>query len=231
MMVRKQLLTLGTLIVFTALFAQACAAEEEPAAAQTQTAAPAAGGPLMDPASPAMNETAPAMYKVLFSTSKGDFTIEVHRDWAPRGADRFYNLVKNGFFDETRFFRVIREPQPFMVQFGISGNPALNPVWEEASIMDDPVMQPNARGTISFATRGPNTRTTQVFISYGDNSFLDNQGFSPFGTVIQGMEIVDQFNAEYGESPNQGLINAQGNAYLTKDFPNLDFTRTARIVP
>jgi peptidyl-prolyl cis-trans isomerase A (cyclophilin A) len=233
-MIRRQLLTLSILTIFTAGFAQACSAEEQPAAAAGQQPA---GGALLDPQNPAMNETAPATYKVLFSTSKGDFTIEVTRDWAPRGADRFYNLVKNNFFDETRFFRVIRDPRPFMVQFGISGDPAIAAKWQPANIQDDPVTQSNTRGKISFATAGPNTRTTQVFINYADNTPLDGYGFAPFGTVIEGMEIVDQLHADYGEGapqgrgPNQGRVQSEGNAYLTKDFPNLDYIKTARLAP
>jgi peptidyl-prolyl cis-trans isomerase A (cyclophilin A) len=232
-MLRKQLMILGAMAILGTVFAQGCTAEEQAAVEETVATAQTAASPLLDPAGPAMNETAPAVYKALFSTSKGDFTIEVNRAWAPRGADRFYNLVKNGFYNDTRFFRVI---SGFMVQFGISGDPALNDKWQEARIPDDPVMQTNARGAISFATAGPNTRTTQVFINYGDNGRLDGFGFAPFGTVTEGMDVVDMLYAEYGEGapqgagPNQGLIQARGNAYLTSDFPNLDFIRTARLV-
>jgi peptidyl-prolyl cis-trans isomerase A (cyclophilin A) len=194
-----------------------------------------AGGPLLDPQSAAMNQTAPASYKALFSTSKGDFTIQVTRDWAPKGADRFYNLVKNGFFNDARFFRVIRTPRPFMVQFGISGDPAVAGKWEDANLQDDAVKEHNTRGMVSFATAGPNTRTTQVFINYADNSRLDGLGFSPFGQVISGMEVVDQLYADYGEGapqgagPDQDKIQHEGNAYLTKDFPKLDYIKTATI--
>ena len=191
---------------------------------------------LSDPESKAMNEAAPETYKVLFQTSKGDFTIEVNCVWAPKGADRFYNLVKNGFYDDVRFFRVIQTPEPFMAQFGIHGDPEIAAKWEKANIDDDPVVQSNTRGTISFATAGPNTRTTQVFINYADNSRLDAMGFSPFGKVISGMEVVDQLHADYGEGapygrgPDQGRIQREGNAYLTKDFPKLDFIKKASIV-
>ena len=183
-----------------------------------------------------MTEAAPDTFQVLFETSKGDFTVEVVRAWAPRGADRFYNLVKNGFYDDARFFRVIRNPQPFMAQFGISGDPEISAKWEKANIQDDPVKQSNTRGTISFATGGPNTRTTQLFINYGDNSRLDAMGFAPFGRVISGMEVVDQLHADYGEGapygrgPDQGRIQREGNAYLTRDFPNLDYIEKAGIV-
>jgi len=178
----------------------------------------------------------PSSYKVLFTTSKGDFTVEVHRDWAPKGAGRFYELVKTGFYDEVRFFRVIRSPQPFMAQFGISGDPAVNAKWTNANIQDDPVKEHNTRGRITFATAGPDTRTTQLFINYDDNSRLDDQGFSPFGEVISGMEVVDQLYADYGEGPPNGRgpdqerIEREGNAYLTKEFPNLDYIKAARIV-
>jgi peptidyl-prolyl cis-trans isomerase A (cyclophilin A) len=154
--------------------------------------------------------------------------VQVHRDWAPKGADRFYNLVKNGFFDNTRFFRVVPN---FMVQFGIHGTPAIQAAWRDANITDDPVKQSNKRGYITFATAGPNTRTTQVFINFKDNAFLDGQGFAPFGEVVSGMEVVDKLNAEYGDQPSaqQGRIQAEGNAYLTKAFPRLDFIKKATI--
>jgi len=183
-----------------------------------------------------MNQKAPATFRVLVTTSKGDFTLEVHRDWAPRGADRFYGLVKNGFFDGVRFFRVIQSPRPFMAQFGISGDPKVSAKWAEANIPDDPVKEGNTRGRISFATGGPNTRTTQVFINFGDNSNLDSAGFAPFGEVIAGMDIVDQLYADYGEAapegrgPEQGRIESQGNAYLERDFPKLDYIKTARVM-
>jgi peptidyl-prolyl cis-trans isomerase A (cyclophilin A) len=178
----------------------------------------------------------PSSYKVLFSTSKGDFTVEVHRDWSPKGADRFLELVKSGFYDDARFFRVIRTPRPFMAQFGISGDPAVTAKWTNANLEDDPVKEHNTRGRITFATAGPNTRTTQLFINYGDNSRLDAQGFSPFGEVVSGMEVVDQLYADYGEGapsgmgPDQERIEKEGNAYLKKDFPNLDYIKAARVV-
>jgi peptidyl-prolyl cis-trans isomerase A (cyclophilin A) len=193
---------------------------------------PASAGDLSNPAS--LNEKAPATYKVKFDTSKGVFVVEVHRDWAPNGADRFYNLVKNGFYNDTRFFRVI---SGFMVQFGINGDPKLNRVWRDANIKDDPVKASNTRGMITFATAGPDTRTTQVFINFGNNAGLDDQGFAPFGQVISGMEVVDSLFAGYGEGaprgdgPDQGLVQSQGNGYLKKDFPKLDYIKTATIAP
>ena len=194
--------------------------------------APVSAGDLSNPAS--LNEKAPATYKVKFDTSKGAFVVEVNRDWAPNGADRFYNLVKNGFYNDARFFRVI---SGFMVQFGINGNPQLSKVWRDANIKDDPVKASNKRGMITFATAGPDTRTTQVFINFGNNAGLDDQGFAPFGQVISGMEVVDSLYAEYGEGaprgdgPDQGLVQSQGNAYLKNDFPKLDYIKSATIEP
>lgn len=180
----------------------------------------------------ALREQAPATYRVRFDTSKGVFVIQVNRDWAPQGADRFYNLVRNGFYDNVRFFRVI---SGFMVQFGINGDPKVSAVWRQARIPDDPVKQSNRRGTITYAMAGPNTRTSQVFINFQDNTGLDSQGFSPFGQVVSGMNVVDALNAEYGEGaprgrgPDQGRIQMEGNAYLQKDFGKLDFVRKATI--
>ena len=179
---------------------------------------------LMNPAS--LKEQAPATYKARFDTSAGPFVVTVTRAWAPNGADRFYNLVKNGFFDGTRFFRVVPN---FMVQWGIQGDPDIQRNWANANIPDDPVKQTNNRGFITFATRGPNTRTTQVFINFKSNAFLDKQGFAPFGEVTEGMAVVDKINSEYGENPNQGNIQNQGNAYLNKQFPNLTFVKKATI--
>ncbi|MET0157093.1 MAG: peptidylprolyl isomerase [Methyloceanibacter sp.] len=185
---------------------------------------------LSDPA--ALTEQAPPVYKAKFDTSKGSFVVEVHRDWAPNGAYRFYNLVKNGYYNDARFFRVI---EGFMVQSGINGDPKISAVWRDANIKDDPVRQSNARGMITFATAGPDTRTTQVFINFGDNAGLDGQGFSPFGKVVSGMEVVDSLYGGYGEGapngngPDQGRIQSQGNAYLEQDFPKLDFIKTATI--
>jgi peptidyl-prolyl cis-trans isomerase A (cyclophilin A) len=180
----------------------------------------------------ALNEKAPPVYKVRFDTSKGAFVIEVHRDWAPNGADRFYNLVKSGFYDDTRFFRVV---SGFMVQFGINGDPSIAAQWRGATIKDDPVKQSNKRGYITFATSGPDSRTSQVFINFADNSGLDRQAFSPFGQVTSGMSVVDALFSGYGEGapsgrgPDQGRIQREGNAYLKKEFPNLDFVKKATI--
>lgn len=198
--------------------------------AATTAFAPASAASLGDPSS--LNARAPDSYKTQFETSKGAFVIQVTRSWAPNGADRFYNLVKNGFFDDARFFRVI---DGFMVQFGISGNPDVSAAWTNATIPDDPVRESNARGTVTFATAGPNTRTTQVFINFNNNSMLNGQGFAPFGKVVSGMNVVDSFYKGYGEGaprgngPNQGLLKSQGNAYLLTQFPKLDYIKKATI--
>ncbi len=181
---------------------------------------------LMNPAQ--LNETAPEKFQVKFDTSKGEFIVDVTRSWSPNGADRFYNLVKNGFYDNCRFFRVVEN---FMVQFGINGDPKISKVWRVANIPDDKGKESNSRGYITFATAGPNTRTTQVFINFANNSFLDKQGFSPFGKVSKGMNVVDSIYNKYGEKPDQGRIQMEGNAYLEKAFPNLDYIKTATIVP
>jgi len=192
-----------------------------------QQGALAKASKLRNPA--ALTEKAPEMYKAKFDTSKGPFVIEVHRDWSPLGADRFYNLVKNGFYDDCRFFRVVPN---FMVQFGINGNPSVQAVWRNANIKDDPAgKQSNKKGFVSFATAGPNTRSTQVFINFKDNGFLDSQGFTPFGQVVSGMAVVEKITSQYGEKPNQNTLQAQGNKYLATEFPQLDYIKTATIEP
>lgn len=177
-------------------------------------------------------EQAPEQFRVKFETTKGDFLVEVHRDWSPRGADRFYNLVKIGFYNDVAFFRVL---EGFVAQFGINGNPEVNKAWRNATITDDPVKHSNTRGTLVFATGGPNTRTTQLFINYADNTNLDRSGFSPFGEVVEGMEVVNSLYAGYGEGaprgsgPNQALIQAAGNSYLKSRFQKLDYVKSASL--
>ncbi len=193
-------------------------------AAHTATAGPRPS--LLNPAT--LHAKAPAVFKAKFTTTTGDFVVEVHRDWAPLGADRFYNLVRYGYFTNAAFFRVV---PGFVVQFGLNANPALNKVWHEAAIQDDPVTQSNKRGTLVFATAGPNTRTTQFFINFVDNARLDGMGFAPFGTVVEGMDVVDKIFPAYGEKPRQDLITDQGDAYLKANFPDMDKIKLARIVP
>lgn len=193
---------------------------------------PASAPDFTDPAK--LTEKAPESFKVKFETTKGNFTVEVTRSLAPHGADRFYNLVRSGYFKDVAFFRVI---PGFMCQFGIHGDPKVSAAWRKAQITDDPGKASNTRGAITFATAGPNTRTTQLFISFGDNNRLDSMGFSPFGKVTEGMDVVDKINGEYGEGaprgrgPDQGRIQEEGNAYLKKDFPNLDSIKSAAVVP
>ncbi len=172
-------------------------------------------------------EKSPDAYKVKVDTSKGNFTIEVQRKWAPQGADRFYDLVKKEFYSDTRFFRVV---PGFVVQWGINGDPEVQKKWRDATIKDDPVVASNAKGWITFATSGPDSRTTQLFINFKDNKFLDNMGFAPFGRVIEGMDVVEKINAEYGQTPDQGAIQSRGNEYLKSKFPPMDFIKSVRLV-
>jgi peptidyl-prolyl cis-trans isomerase A (cyclophilin A) len=202
--------------------------------ASAQTAAPAPAPKVSLRAPAAMKETAPAKFSAKFDTSKGVFVIEVQRAWSPNGADRFYNLVKNGFFDDNRFFRVL---EGFMAQVGLNGDPSVSAAWSNARIPDDPVKESNLRGYVTFAKASvPNTRTTQFFINFGDNVSLDKDGFAPFGRVTSGMDVVDKLYNGYGEGPpsgkgpSQGRIQAEGNAYLMKEFPKLDYIKTATIV-
>jgi peptidyl-prolyl cis-trans isomerase A (cyclophilin A) len=186
---------------------------------------------LMNPAG--LKAQAPATYKVKFDTSVGPFVVQVTRDWAPNGADRFFNLVKNGFYDDARFFRAIPN---FMVQFGIHADPAVSAVWRNAQIPPDPVKQSNKRGFLTYAMgASPATRTTQVFINFRDNTNLDGMGFAPIGQVTEGMDVVDKISTVYGEGgpkgkgPEQGRLQAEGNAYLVKNFPKLDYIKTATV--
>ena len=182
-----------------------------------------AGDPPKAPAAAAV----PATFNVTFDTTKGPVVVQVHRDWAPIGADHFYQLVQSGYFDGARFFRVVPN---FIVQFGIAGDPAVTRKWKAPALRDDPVKQHNVRGTLVYATAGPNTRTTQLFINLGDNTrSLDGQGFAPFGVVTKGMSAVDSIYPGYGEAPQQPSIESQGNAYLQPQFPKLDYIRKATI--
>lgn len=165
-------------------------------------------------------------FRVRFETTAGPFVMEVRPEWAPRGATQFRELVEANFYEGCRFFRVVPN---FVVQFGINGNPVTHGGWAQP-IADDEVKHSNTKGTVTFATSGANTRTTQLFINLGDNASLDSQGFSPFGEIVEGMENVEKINAEYGEDPNQGQIESEGNAYLEREFPRLDYIKSTEIL-
>jgi len=181
---------------------------------------------LMNPDGPEMNKTAPDEFRAKFETSAGDFVIDVKRELGPNGVDRFYNLVRNGFYNEQRFFRVV---PGFVAQWGMHGDPEVTAKWDNATIPDDPSKSNNKTGTITYASKGPNTRTTQLFLNLGDNPHLD-QGYPPFGTITEGVETIQAINAEYREKPSQQQIGERGNKYLTKLFPNLDYIKTAYIL-
>lgn len=195
---------------------------------EAATAAPAAGDAAVKPEdTSAWPAAAPDVYRLKFECSNGDFVVEVTKKWAPLGAERFYQICKEGVYNDARFFRVV---PGFVVQWGIPGDPNLAAQWKEATIKDDPVIQTNSAGTITFATSGPNSRTTQVFINFKNNTQLDGMGFAPFGKVVSGMEVVNAINAQYREQPNQGMIQAKGNAYLKSAYPKLDYIKTVRLV-
>ncbi|MEM9459024.1 MAG: peptidylprolyl isomerase [Myxococcota bacterium] len=216
-----------------------CVGKQPPKSDKAKTEAKAAAQPadgphpgLLDPTK--ATETAPDLFKVKFETTKGDVVLEIHRDWAPNGADRFYNLVRVGFFEHVAFFRAMKG---FMVQFGMSGTPDVQKAWNAHPLQDDPVKESNKPGYITFAKKGtPNSRTTQMFINYGNNANLDGMGFAPFGKVVEGMDVVNNLYTGYGEGaprgkgPNQMLIERQGNTYLEKDFPELDWLEKATIL-
>ena len=213
------------------LLCQAGASAQDSTTATDQKNSPSDSAAFAEPSK--LTEKAPETFKAVFDTTKGKFTVEVTRSLSPNGADRFYNLVRSGYFQDIAFFRVI---DGFMCQFGIHGDPAVSSKWKTASIPDDSVKGSNTRGTITFATAGPNTRTTQLFINFADNKRLDSMGFSPFGKVVEGMDVVDKIYNGYGEGapqgrgPNQGKIQAEGNAYLKRDFPKLDYIKSVTIV-
>ena len=224
-------------LFLAALFLTACGTKSQELASTGGAAQPEESSEattpsaLLDPSK--LTETAPATFKVKFETTKGEFTVEAHREWAPLGTDRFYNLVKAGYFQDLAFFRAL---DGFMAQFGIHGDPQVNAVWQVASIKDDPVVQSNTRGKMTFAMGGPNTRTTQLFINYGNNARLDRMGFPPFAEVLSGMEVLDSIYKGYGEGapqgggPNQFMIQSQGNAYLKESFPLLDYIERATLI-
>ncbi|MFN5730695.1 MAG: peptidylprolyl isomerase [Planctomyces sp.] len=186
------------------------------------------GAGLVNAQETARSTKAPDKFRVKFETSCGDFTVEVQRDWAPLGADRFHELVQAGFYDECRFFRVV---PGFVVQWGMNGDPAVYAKWKDREIKDDKVTQSNREGMITFASRGPNTRTCQLFINLADNERLDDLGFAPFGKVLEGLDVVKKITSEYGQRPQQPLIQEEGNAYLKKEFPKMDYIKKATVVP
>lgn len=220
------------LILPCALHAQDQPGPAMKAAAPSEKPAASAGHGDTGLLHPAMLKAkAPDVYEATFVTTKGDFVVQVTRSWAPNEADRFYNLVKHGYFNGVEFFRVV---PGFVVQFGLTGSPTVNKAWENANIMDDPVAQTNAAGTITFAQTGsPNSRSTQVFINLGDNAGLDHsgQGFAPFGKILSGMDVVQSLYSGYADQPtnHQDEITNQGNAYLQKNFPKLDSIKSAKI--
>lgn len=216
-------IALGLILIVSAVTAFADNPKPEPAVKN-----PA----LLDPS--LATERAPDLFKVKMETTAGDLVIEVHRDWAPRGADRFYNLVKIGYFDDIAFFRVL---SGFMAQVGMHGDPRVSAVWLNSNIQDDPVKKSNTRGMVTFAMAGqPNTRSAQIFINYGDNSYLDESGFAPFGQVVEGFESAEALYSGYGEGapqgrgPSQARLYRGGNDYLKGEFPKLDYIVKATIV-
>src|SRR5215207_4334953 len=215
------------------LGASTAAAQRAAKAPARQAAAAPATNPLLAPDVREVLRPAPDSFAVAMETTRGLFVVTVSRKWAPRGADRLYYLVKHGFYDDARFFRVLTG---FMAQFGMHGDTAVTALWRELPLLDDPVARSNVRGAVTFATGGPNTRTTQLFVNLVDNAWLDGRGFAPVGQVTAGMEVVDSLHAGYGEGapqgrgPDQRRIQAEGKAYLTRDFPKLDAIRRARVI-
>ncbi len=211
-----------------------CCAASPPGALARGSSRTAARAALLNPGHKLWKRKAPDVFRVNFETGKGNFVVEVRRSWAPRGADRLYNLVRAGFFDDSRFFRV---RAGFIAQFGIPGDPAVAAVWRNQTITADPVRQSNTRGTVSYAMTGPGARTTQLFVNLGDNSRLDKEGFAPVGRVVEGMEVVDRLYAGYGEEAGGGMRGGRqspifegGNAYLDREFPLLDRLLRARVI-
>ena len=226
-------LLMGSLLLIMGCGKKAEKETEEMAAEQSQTQE--ISDKLLHPDPAELNKPSPATYQVKFETSKGNFIVAVNRDWAPYGADRFYFLVKNGFYDDIRFFRVVAG---FMAQFGYHGDPNVSAIWSDMTFPDDPVKASNLRGYVTFAkSNAPNSRSTNIFINYRDNSYLDNMGFAPIGKVVEGMEVVDQLYSDYGDSrssggngPEQSTIKTEGNNYLNRDFPKLDYIKKATII-
>jgi len=226
---------LSALLLIISLFLiTGCSKKEAVQQGKKEEAVQQISDKILNPAMTELNQAGPEKFQVKFETSKGTIIVEVTRDWSPFGADRLYYLVNNGFYDNVRFFRVVAG---FMAQFGFHGDPQISAVWSEMTFPDDPVKESNLRGYVTFAKRGtPNSRSTNIFINLVDNAYLDEMGFSPIGKVVQGMEIVDQLYSGYGEGapqgngPEQGRIAQEGNEYLNKNFPNLDYIKKATIL-
>jgi cyclophilin family peptidyl-prolyl cis-trans isomerase len=212
-----------------ALFVLLAACSSPPPATEKESKPAAAAEPPKkeEPAgTPEAAKADPNIYRVRFDTSKGPLVLEVHRDWAPLGAERFRQLVEDKFFDQARFFRYVPN---FVIQFGLAASPAKTKKWDKP-IKDDPVARTNGVGTLAFATAGPNTRTSQIFINLRSNQTLDDQGFAPFARIVEGIDVIGKIYAEYGEEPDQERITNQGNAYLNAKFPKLDYIIKATII-
>lgn len=212
--------------ILSAALVLTSAACDRPAPPPADTATPAPPTPAAAPAA----DAAPATFRVRLETSKGPVVIQANRDWSPNGVDRFYQLVNDGYYDDVRFFRVV---PPFVVQFGMHGDPARNAQWANNGLMDEPVKQPNRKGMVTFAKGGPNSRTTQLFVNLQDNAaMLDQQGFAPIGEVVEGMSVLERLYSGYADEPSsrQPEIAAGGNAFLNSTYPKLDFIKTARVV-
>ena len=228
-LVPRRTVALSSLILAASLTSVACGSDGSAGGGASASSA------LTNPDKAAIAAPAPDSFRVAVETTKGNFTILARRDWAPQGVDRFYHLVRLGFFDDVRFFRVL---PGFMAQFGLHGDPRVSAAWESLQLQDDPVKERNKRGAVTFAkTSQPNSRSTQLFINTVDNLNLDQDGFAPIGEVIDGMSVVDSLYADYGEGPpygpgpDQGRMASEGNTYLAQSFPKLDYIRRARIVP
>ena len=213
----------AALLILAGAFLVGCPKDED--AANEPKPAPVAAPEEPAPGMPEEGR-APDAYSVELDTTRGPVVIDVRRDWAPKGADRFYELIGKGYYTDIAFFRVV---PGFVVQFGMSGDPQTNASWSNLPIQDDPVKASNSRGTVTFATSGPNSRTTQIFINLGNNARLDGMGFAPFGKV-KDISKVDAIYSGYGERPNQGMIRAKGNEYLKESFPKLDYIKSAKII-
>lgn len=228
--------TVARLGCLVSVLAVACSpAAREPAPRSAGAALDSAGRPIPGPSSAAMRTLAPERFAVHLQTTAGDIVLEVERSWAPVGADRFYNLVRHGFYDDQRIFRV---RAGYIAQFGLSGDPAVTAAWKHATMPDDALRQSNRRGTVAYAMTGPGTRTTQVFINLAENVHLDAEGFAPFARVVRGMDVVDRLYAGYGETAGggmrggrQGPIESGGNGYLRREFPRLDVIVRATMSP